>query len=650
MSKYILGIDLGSTNSAFSITEGGEAKIITNAEGARTTPSIVAITKTGERLVGQIAKRQSVTNPKNTIYTIKRLIGRKFSEVRDYIKLLPYEVVEAQNGDCRVKIEGKEYSPEEISSMILAKIKADAEAYLGTTITDAVITVPAYFNDSQRASTKAAGEIAGLNVLRIINEPTSSSLAYSKGKDLNKKIAVYDFGGSTFDISILDIADGVVEVLATNGDVSLGGDDIDNALIKFIINDFKSTSGIDLSNDSMALQRVKDEAEKCKIALSTAATYDINLPFITMNENGPQHLTVAVTRAKLEQIAEPIVNRSVEPCKKCLADAGITSVDEVLMVGGMTRMPLIVETAKKIFGVEPNRNINPDEAVSLGAAIQGSILSGETTDILLLDVTPLSLGINTMYDQVKVMIPRNSTIPCKKTEVFSNAADYQQEATIQVAQGERPLFHDNKNLGQFNIGITPAPKGTAKIEVTFDLDANGILTVTAKDMATNKEQNIRIEGSSGLSEAEIEKAKRDAEEHAEEDKKRMELVNQKNSTESLCFSIEKTIEDDKENKITEEERTSLKEAIVKVREEIKTDDIEKMKAATDKLMEIMNPISTRLYQGADAGAGAQPSPEDIEKMKSDPRFAEMFKNMGNGQAPQQETNKSSDDVIDAEVL
>lgn len=648
MSKYILGIDLGSTNSAFSVMEAGEATIITNAEGARTTPSVVAVTKTGERLVGQIAKRQSVTNPKNTIYTIKRLIGRKYSEVKEYIKLLPYEVVEAANGDCRVKIEGKEYSPEEISSMILAKIKADAEAYLGVTVTEAVITVPAYFNDSQRASTKAAGEIAGLNVLRIINEPTSSSLAYSKGKDLNKKIAVYDFGGSTFDISILDIADGVVEVLATNGDVSLGGDDIDNALIKHIIDEFKASSGIDLSNDPMALQRVKDEAEKCKIALSTTATYDISLPFITMNENGPQHLSVTVSRAKLEQIAEPIVSRSVEPCKKCLTDAGIDKVDEVLMVGGMTRMPLIVETAKKIFGVEPNRNINPDEAVSLGAAIQGSILSGDTTDILLLDVTPLSLGINTMYDQVKVMIPRNSTIPCKKTEVFSNAADYQSEATIQVSQGERPSFYDNKNLGQFNIGITPAPKGTAKIEVTFDLDANGILTVTAKDMATGKSQDIRIEGSSGLSEAEIERAKRDAEEHAEEDKKRSELVQQKNAAESLCFSIEKTIEDDKENKITEDERTSLKEAIAKVREEIKTDDSDKMKTATDSLMELMKPISTRLYQ--DAAPAGQPSPEDLEKMKNDPQFAEMFKNMASGQQSEPNTTKQKDDVIDAEVL
>lgn len=649
MSNYILGIDLGSTNSAFSIMEGGEATIITNAEGARTTPSIVAVTKSGERLVGQVAKRQAISNPKNTIYTVKRLIGRKYSEVKDYVKLLPYEVTEAANGDCRIKIEDKEYSPEEISSMILAKIKADAEAYLGTTITQAVITVPAYFNDSQRASTKAAGEIAGLKVLRIINEPTSSSLAYSKGKDLNKKIAVYDFGGSTFDISILDISDGVVEVLATNGDVSLGGDDIDNALIKHIISEFKATSGIDLSKDSMALQRVKDEAEKCKIALSTTATYEINLPFISMNENGPQHLAVSITRAKLEQITDPIVSRSIEPCKKCLADAGIEKVDEVLMVGGMTRMPLIIETAKKIFGVEPNRNINPDEAVSLGAAIQGSILAGDTTDILLLDVTPLSLGINTMYDQVKVMIPRNSTIPCKKTEVFSNAADYQSEATIQVSQGERPAFYDNKNLGQFNIDITPAPKGTAKIEVTFDLDANGILTVTAKDMATNKEQNIRIEGSSGLSEAEIERAKRDAEEHAEEDKKRSELVQQKNSAESLCFSIEKTIEDDKENKITEEERTSLKEAITKVREEIKTDDSEKMKAATEKLMEIMKPISTRLYQ-ASAPEG-QPSPEDIEKMKNDPRFAEMFKNMANGSTTTaQPTTDSKDDVIEAEVL
>jgi molecular chaperone DnaK len=640
MSK-ILGIDLGSTNSSFSVFEAGEAKIITNSEGARTTPSIVAILQDDQRLVGTIAKRQAVSNPKNTVYTIKRLIGRKFKEVVDYIKLLPYEVVEATNGDCRVKLNGKEYSPEEISAMILAKIKADAEAYLGETITEAVITVPAYFNDSQRASTKAAGEIAGLKVLRIINEPTSAALAYSNGKKLSKKIAVYDFGGSTFDISILDIADGVVEVLATNGDVNLGGDDIDNELIKFIIESFKTDTGLDVSNDTMAIQRIKDEAEKCKIALSTTPTYDINLPFITMDATGPKHLMCTISRAKLEQLAEAIVKRSIEPCKKCLADAGITTVDEVLMVGGMTRMPLIYETAKSIFNVEPNRSINPDESVSLGAAVQGSILTGETNDILLLDVTPLSLGINTEFDHVKVMIERNTTIPCKKTETFVNASDMQSQATIQICQGERPMFNDNKQLGMFNIDITPAPRGMAKIEIEFNIDANGILTVTAKDIATGKSQNITITNSSGLSNEEIEKAKADAEAHAEEDKKRVELMNEKNTAETMCFSIEKTMKDVDNEKINEDERKQLTESIEKVRATIKTSEsIDEIKAVTNDLAKLMEPISARLYN-ANAAQNGQPNMEDIMK---NPQFAEMFANMNKQTA---NTTKPSDDVIDA---
>lgn len=645
MSKYILGIDLGSTNSAFSIMEAGEAKIITNSEGARTTPSIVAITKDGQRLVGVAAKRQAVANPKNTIYTVKRLIGRKFAEIKDYIKLLPYEVVEASNGDCRVKIDGTEYSPEEVSAMILAKIKADAEAYLGETITDAVITVPAYFNDSQRASTKAAGEIAGLTVKRIINEPTSSSLAYSKGKTLNKKIAVYDFGGSTFDISILDIADGVVEVLATNGDVNLGGDDIDNELVKFIISSFKEETGIDVATDMMALQRIKDEAEKCKIALSTTPSYDINLPFITMDATGPKHLQMQISRAKLEQITINIIERSIEPCKKCLSDAGLTNVDEVLLVGGMTRMPLIIETCKKIFGIEPNRNINPDEAVSLGAAIQGSILTGETNDILLLDVTPLSLGINTQFDQVKVMVERNTTIPCKKTETFVNASDMQPSATIQICQGERPSFYDNKQLGMFNVDITPAPRGMAKIEVEFNIDANGILTVTAKDVGTGKSQNITITNSSGLTQEEIDKAKADAEAHAEEDKKRSELLNQKNSTESTCFSLEKTMKDDTDGKISEDDKKTITEKIATVRETLKSDNIDEIKSITDELIKLWEPIASKLYP-----TNANDQQVNMEELMKDPTFAEMFKT---AQAKAQ-TNPSSeskkDDVIDAEVL
>lgn len=645
MSKYILGIDLGSTNSAFSIMEGGEAKIITNSEGTRTTPSIVAITNDGQRLVGVAAKRQATTNPKNTIYTIKRLVGRKFSEVKDYVKLLPYEVTEAPNGDCRVKIQDKEYSPEEVSAMILAKIKSDAEAYLGEIITDAVITVPAYFNDSQRASTKAAGEIAGLNVLRIINEPTSSSLAYSKGKTLNKKIAVYDFGGSTFDISILDIADGVVEVLATNGDVNLGGDDIDNELIKYILESFKSDTGLDLSTDTMALQRVKDEAEKCKIALSTTPSYNINLPFITMDATGPKHLQLEVSRAKLEQITVDIIERSIEPCKKCLADAGLTSVDEVLLVGGMTRMPLIIETCKKIFGIEPNRNINPDEAVSLGAAIQGSILTGETNDILLLDVTPLSLGINTQFDQVKVMVERNTTIPCKKTETFVNASDMQPSATIQICQGERPSFYDNKQLGMFNVDITPAPRGMAQIEVEFNIDANGILTVTAKDVGTGKSQNITITNSSGLTQEEIDKAKADAEAHAEEDKKRSELLNQKNSTESTCFSLEKTIKDDTEGKISEDDKKTITEKITAVRETLKSDNIDEIKSITDELVKLWEPIASKLYPTSANGQQV-----NMEELMKDPKFAEMFKAAQANTQTNPSSESKKDDVIDAEVI
>ena len=643
MSK-ILGIDLGSTNSAFSIFEGGEAKIITNSEGARTTPSIVALTQDGQRLVGTVAKRQAVSNPKNTVYTVKRLIGRKFKEVADYIKLLPYEVVEASNGDCRIKLNGKEYSPEEVSSMILAKCKADAESFLGEKITEAVITVPAYFNDSQRASTKAAGEIAGLKVLRIINEPTAAALAYSKGKKLNKKVAVYDFGGSTFDISILDIADGVVEVLATNGDVNLGGDDIDNELIKYILDTFKQDTGLDISKDMMALQRVKDEAEKCKITLSNSQSYDINLPFITMDASGPKHLQMTISRAKLEQLAEPIVKRSVEPCKKCMSDAGVSSVDEVLMVGGMTRMPLIFETAKSIFGIEPNRSVNPDESVSLGAAVQGSILAGETTDILLLDVTPLSLGINTEFDRVKVMIERNQTIPCKKQEIFVNASDYQPSATIQICQGERPTFQDNKMLGQFNVELTPAPRGMAQVEVTFDIDSNGILTVSAVDKQSGKSQNIVIKDSSGLSTEEIERAKADAEAHAEEDKKRVELLDEKNKAEATTFSIEKLINEDKENKITEDEKKQLRSKIEEIHSIVKTSvDKTEIEAKIKELTDLMTPISIRMYQASNPQS-ASSNPFTGSNPFANGNFGQA------GTTPPQSESSKQDDVIDGEIV
>ena len=485
MSK-IIGIDLGSTNSAVSIFEGNSAQIITNSEGGRTTPSVVAFTKNGEKLVGDAALRQMVTNSKNTVTIIKRLIGRKFSEVQDYIKTLPYEVVAATNGDCRVKIGDKEYSPEEISSFILGKLKADAEAFLGEKVTRAVITVPAYFNDSQRQSTKDAGKIAGLEVERILNEPTAASLAHSLNKGLNKRVAIYDLGGSTFDISIVDISDGVVEVLATNGNVSLGGHDIDVALMNYVVSEFKKDTGIDLSNDSMAMQRIKDECEKAKCALSTTTTYDISLPFITADATGPKHLTMTLTRARLDEISRDIVNKTIEPCKKCLADAGNPKLDDVLLVGGQTRMPLVIETVKSIFNLEPNRNVNPDEAVSLGAAIQAGVLDGGVKDLLLLDVTPLTLSICTNGQIATPMIDRNTTIPCKKTQTFTNASPMQSMATVLVGQGERKMFNDNKLLGQFNVEITPCPVfGQAQIEITYDIDANGILTVSEKDIALN---------------------------------------------------------------------------------------------------------------------------------------------------------------------
>ena len=529
MSK-VIGIDLGSTNSAFSIFEGGEAKILTNANGERTTQSIVAFTKTGDELVGSAAARQMVTNATGTVTLVKRLIGRKFSEVKDYIKDLPYQVVEAANGDCRIKINGKEYSPEEISAKILAKIKKDAEAYLGEAVTQAVITCPAYFGDAQRQSIKDAATIAGLECLRIINEPTASALAFSADKKLNKKIAVYDFGGSTFDISILDIGDGVVEVLATNGNTTLGGHDIDVKLMHYVCDEFKKDQGIDLSKDPMAMQRVKDECEKAKCALSTAKTYDINLPFITADATGPKHLVMSLTQAKLEELSYDIIRKSVEPCKNCLADANIDKVDDVLLVGGQTRMPCIQALVKEIFGIEPNKSINPDECVSLGASVQAGIISGTKTDVLLLDVTPLDIGIETMGQINTVLIPRNTTIPTKKSQVFSTAVDNQPAITVRICQGNRKLFADNKLLGQFNLdGIPPAPRGVPQEEISIEIDANGIINVNAKDLGTNKEAHITITSSSGLSKEEIEKAKADAEAHAAEDEKKLELVNKKNA-------------------------------------------------------------------------------------------------------------------------
>lgn len=605
MSK-ILGIDLGSTNSAMSIFEGGEAKIIPNANGERTTQSIVAFAKNGDELVGTAAARQMVTNATGTVTLVKRLIGRKFNEVKDYIKDLPYEVVEATNGDCRIKIGDKEYSPEEISAKILAKIKKDAESYLGEKVTQAVITCPAYFGDSQRQSIKDAATIAGLECLRIINEPTASALAFSADKNLSKKIAVYDFGGSTFDISILDIGDSVVEVLATNGNTALGGHDIDVKLMHYVCDEFKKDQGIDLTADPMAMQRVKDECEKAKCALSTSQSYDINLPFITADATGPKHLQMTLTRAKLEELADEIIQKSVEPCRKCLTDAGVDKVDDVLLVGGQTRMPCIQSLVKSVFGIEPNKSINPDECVSLGAAIQGGIIAGTKTDVLLLDVTPLDIGIETMGQVNTVIIPRNTTIPTKKSQVFSTAVDNQPAISVRICQGNRPMFADNKLLGQFNLdGIPPAPRGVPQEEITIDIDANGIINVSAKDLGTSKEAHITITTSSGLSKDEVEKAKADAEAYAEEDKKRMEVVEAKNRADGLCFSLEKSMKESGD-KLTEDEKKNINDEIANVKEAIKSDDASKINAAVDALNKAWEPVVSKMYQGTSgASAGGQ---------------------------------------------
>lgn len=655
MSKSI-GLDLGSTNSCFAIFEGNEAKVITNSEGSRTTPSIVAITKTGEELVGQAAARQMVTNSKNTISLVKRLIGRKFNEVKDQIKNFSYEIVEAPNGDCRIKIDGKLLSPEEVSAKIISKAKKDAESYLGETVTGIVVTVPAYFNDSQRQSVKDACQIAGLECKRIINEPTAACLAYSSGKKLSKKIAVFDFGGSTFDISILDVADGVVEVLATNGNTMLGGHDIDVKLMDYVVSQFKAETGIDLSKDSMAMQRVKDECEKAKCALSTAATYDISLPFITADATGPKHLSMTVTQAKLNEIADDVIEKAVEPCKKCLADSGIDKVDDVLMVGGQTRMPAIQELVKKIFGVEPNLGINPDEAVGLGAAVQAGILAGEKNDILLLDVTPLTLSIETMGGIATPMIERNTTIPTKKTQVFSTAADNQPAVTIRICQGERKMFNDNKVLGTFNLdGIPPAPRGIPQIEITYDLDANGILNVSAKDLGTQKEQHITITSSSGLTDAEIEKAKADAEKYKEEDEKRAALIQEKNMAESAAYASEKSAKDNKD-KLGEDLSKKILDAVAAVREAVKGDDVDAIRSKTADLAKVNEEAAKILYPNGQQGT-PNFSAEDLEKMKNDPRFASMFKDggpfaggMNNNTSTPPPSGVTQDGPVDAEVV
>jgi molecular chaperone DnaK len=602
MSK-ILGIDLGTTNSAMAVVEGGRPKIVENKEGARTTPSMVAISKSGERLVGLLAKRQAVTNPEDTVFSVKRLIGRRFEdeEVQRDLKLVSYKIVKA-NGGVKVKMGDKEYTPQEISAMILQKLKADAEEKLGETITEAVITVPAYFDDSQRKATKEAGEIAGLTVRRIINEPTAAALAYGFDKKKNEKIAVYDLGGGTFDISILEVGDDTVEVKSTNGDTHLGGDDFDQKIISWILDEFKKDQGIDLSNDSLALQRIKEAAEKAKIELSTAMETEINQPFITSDASGPKHLVMKISRAKLEELVGDLVEKTLGPCKKALEDAKLSSggINEVVMVGGMTRMPLVLATVEKFFGKKPNATVNPDEVVALGAAIQGGVLAGDVKDVLLLDVTPLTLGIETMGGVRTSLINRNTTVPTAKSQVFSTAADNQPSVEIHVLQGEREMAADNKTLGRFMLdGIPPAPRGVPQVEVTFDIDANGILSVKAKDKATGKEQSIRIEASTGLSKEEVEKMAKDAEVHAEEDKKKKEAVEARNLADTLVYTTEKALREAGE-KIAADKKKPVEEKIEALKKVKDGDDVAAIKKATEELSQEAQKIGQELYQAAQA--------------------------------------------------
>jgi len=597
MSK-VLGIDLGTTNSCMAIMEGGEPVVIPNAEGQRTTPSVVAFTKSGERLVGQAAKRQAVTNPRNTVYSIKRFMGRKHGEIGRETTLVPYEVVRANNGDAHVRIGDKTYSPPEISSMILQKLKADAEAFLGEKITQAVITVPAYFNDSQRQATKDAGRIAGFDVLRIINEPTAASLAYGLDKKKDEKIAVFDYGGGTFDISILDIGEGVFEVKATNGDTHLGGDDMDQAVIEWLAAEFKKEQGIDLANDTMALQRLKEAAEKAKCELSSSQQTDINLPFITADASGPKHLNVTLSRAKLEQLTEGLVERVVGPCRACLKDSDVNKVDEVVLVGGQTRMPKLQEKAKELFGREPHKGVNPDEVVAVGAAIQGGIIKGEVKDVLLLDVTPLSLGIETLGGVFTTLIERNTTIPTRKSEIFSTASDSQPTVEIHVLQGERKMASDNRSIGRFHLdGIPPAPRGVPQIEVTFDIDANGILHVSAKDLGTGKEQKITITASSGLNENEIKRMVKDAESHSEDDRKKRETVEARNMADNMAYQTEKLIKEHGD-KIDPAKKESAEKAVQALKDALKSGDAAEIKAKADALNNEMQAISTELYSKA----------------------------------------------------
>jgi molecular chaperone DnaK len=608
MSK-VLGIDLGTTNSCMAIIEGGQPKVLENKEGARTTPSVIATSKSGERLVGQLAKRQAVTNPENTLYSIKRLIGRKWedAEVQRDINLMPFKMVKGGEG-VKVLMGGKEHTPQEISAMVLQKMKADAEERIGEKITEAVITVPAYFDDSQRQATKDAGEIAGLNVLRIINEPTAAALAYGFDKKKEQKIIVYDLGGGTFDVSVLEVSEDSVHVLATNGDTHLGGDDFDQRIIKWILDEFKKENGIDLGKDNLALQRIKEAAEKAKIELSTAQETEINQPFITSDANGPKHLMIKLSRSKLEELVGDLVEKTLGPVKNALSDAkmDIKEINEVVMVGGMTRMPLVLQTVEKYFGKKPNISVNPDEVVAVGAAVQGGVLKGDVKDVLLLDVTPLSLGIETMGQIFTKLIERNTTIPTSKSQVFSTAADNQPAVSIRVAQGERPMFNDNKLMGQFELtGLPPAPRGVPQIEVSFDIDANGIISVKAKDKATNKEQSIRIESSTGLSKEDIEKMKKDAELHATEDKKKQELIETRNLADTMVYTTEKMMKDVEEKKInvTDDEKKAVTEAVAKVKEVKDKDDVEAIKKASEELSKVAQAVGAKLYQQTQAQGG-----------------------------------------------